>query len=432
MAGSLILTAIRPGKDPPEGTNLELNDDDDEPRRARTSGREFDMGSIVEFPAARHKGATAPRSRSIQSCPYCNGDFSAEGFPGGRLILTPFEYQTPDPDDPDLDIPMFDELRASAFAPDGERAWKEERGKMFGRASGIKLGVADAAWGDDERDTSFSQRQSAVLCHGMSPELMVGGPRFTSNARIGWWVIPQGDERVAVESFVGHILGFVISHPEYTLGGGDNDRGVKIHDHGALPPDDMDFIKVGGGFSKRIGAYPAGLVAKNGHYRLNLSDGKPYSKVVPSIATYMLIGGFGACYSAYGTAFGPVRDDLVIRAERLRVTVEGADGKPQELRGCTLGCFRFASRFEKKTYEYPVPVITLVGKLGEPNGPSLAAWRQAQPLRKALKEGGDWAPVLDHFEPPDPPPEALPDHSYQPPDRYDGPDDGPDDDRISW
>jgi hypothetical protein len=157
----------------------------------------------------------------------------------------------------------------------------------------------------------------------------------------------------------------------------------------------------------------------------------------------MLVNGHGCTYAAYSTAFPIVRDSLVIRAERLRVRVEGADGKPEELKGCTLGKFRFASRIEKKAFEYPVPVITLAGKLGDKDGPTLEEWRQTKALRKVLKEGGDWAPVIDHFEPPEPPPEALPkpdirsgkgawNDNAPPVEGYDGPDDGPDDDAIEF
>jgi hypothetical protein len=275
---------------------------------------------------------------------------------------------------------------------------------MNQRSSGIRLTAADTAWSDDGHDTTFKERQSVVLCHGMSPDLMMGGSRFVPGAKIGSWIVPQGDRRVPFDAFVAHILGFDITHPEYTLGGGSNDRGVFVVDHGAMPPQDMDFIRTAGGVNRILGRYAAGLVAKNGHYRIG-PDQKPYAKVAPTITAYMLVNGHGCTYAAYGTAFPIVRDNLVVRAERLRVMAEGADGKPEELKGCTLGKFQFASRIEKAAFDYPVPVITLVGKLGDANGPTLAEWRQAKALRQVLKEGEDWAPVSDRFEPPDPPPE---------------------------
>jgi hypothetical protein len=281
----------------------------------------------------------------------------------------------------------------------------------------IKLNAADTAWGYDGHDTPFVERQSVILCHGMSPDLIIGGPRFVPGAQIGWWVIPQGDKRVALPSFVGHILAFEIGHPEYTLSGGENDRGVKIHEHGAIPPEDMDFIKKDGGYNRIFGTYPPGLVSKSGHYRIR-PDRKPYSKMVPTILTYMLVNGHGCTYAAYGTAFPPVRDDLVIRAERLRLMGEDENGKPKEIKSCTLGKFQFASRMEKKAFTYPVPVITLAGKVGDANGPTLEEWRQAMGLRKMIKDGGDWAPIafsdalVARAEgPPAAPPEASPHRS---------------------
>jgi hypothetical protein len=104
------------------------------------------------------------------------------------------------------------------------------------------------------------------------------------------------------------------------------------------------------------------------------------------------------------TARQPIKE-LVIRAERLRTKVE-IDGKIEDVRGVTLGAFRFTTAFEKKVYTYPVPVLTLVGKLGEANGPTLEEWRHLQRLRQAFKQGLDWMPQ-DAIDPPAPP-EALP------------------------
>ena len=249
--------------------------------------------------------------------------------------------------------------------------------------------------GGDGRDTPFLGKQSVVLTHGMSPELMVGGPRFVRNAKIGSWVVPQGDARVPFDGetgFVAQIIGFDLSHPEYTVGIGD-DRGVFVCDHGRQAPKDMKFL------------YAAdGRVKKSGHYRVEI-DGQPGNKVVPTIGVSMVVNGYGVVYDAYGTAFAPTKE-LVIRAERLRVKVE-VDGKAEQLRGCTLGKFRFTSRFEKKAYTYPVPVMTLIGKLGEADGPTIEEWRLALDLRQAFKEGLDWVPN-EALDVPAPPAEALP------------------------
>jgi hypothetical protein len=266
---------------------------------------------------------------------------------------------------------------------------------MNERASTIHLTAADkAAMGDDSHDTPFKDRQSVVLCHGMSPELMAGGSRFAHGAAIGDFVVPQGDKRVVFKGssgFVAQVIGFDLSHPEYTVGVGD-DRGVFVCDHGRQGPEDMRWHKAG----------EAG-VAKAGYYRVN--GGHPGNKVTPTVTTYMLVNGYGVVYAMYGTAFRVGRD-LVNRAERLRVKVE-VDGKIEELKGCTLGKFRFTSQFEKKTYTYPIPVVGIVGRLGEAGGPTLAEWRMIQPMRQAFKAGGEWTP-MEALDPPAPPELPLP------------------------
>jgi hypothetical protein len=202
--------------------------------------------------------------------------------------------------------------------------------------------------------------------------------------------------------FVAQIIGFVLSHPEYTVG---DDRGPPVEDHGVRPPKDMEFLKKAGGVSNKIGKYEAGLVAKSGYYRI--VDGKPGNVVRPTITCYMLVNGYGVSYAMYGTAYTVVRD-LVTRAERLRVRVE-VDGKTEELKGCTLGKYRFTSKFETRDYTYPVPVVEIVGRLGEAGGPTLAEWRTVQPLRQAFKEGGEWTP-MEALDPPAPPELPLPSH----------------------
>jgi hypothetical protein len=260
----------------------------------------------------------------------------------------------------------------------------------------IKFTAADREWihGDDAHDTPFRDRQSVVLIHGTSPELVVNGSRFIPNAMIGDYGVPQGDLRAVFKGSVGvvfHPIGFDHTNPEYTVGLGD-DRGVFVCDHGVRAPDDTKFL------------YAAdGIVKKSGHYRM--IGGKPGNRVKPTVTAYGLVNGHGVSYAMYGTAYSVARD-WVNRAERLRAKVE-IDGKLEEIRGCTLGLFLLTSRLEKKgSFTYPMPVVTPVGKLGDANGPSVEQWRLAKRLRQALKQGLDWMPpeALDLPAPP----EALP------------------------
>jgi hypothetical protein len=229
----------------------------------------------------------------------------------------------------------------------------------------------DLVRGDDGHDTPFRDRQSMVLVYGSSPELVFGGSRYVKGAEIGGYVAPQGDKRVPMKSVLMQTVVFTLTHPEYTLGDGEGDRGQFVCDHGVKPPSDMKFLKASGG-----------LVKKTGHYRVG-ADGKPGNKVAPTITAYGLVNGFGASYAMYGTAYGAGRE-FAGRAERLMVRVDPPliitqPGGPAidvpELRGCALGIFELTSRFEKMgPYRVPVPVMTLVGKLGEEGGPTLEQW----------------------------------------------------------
>jgi hypothetical protein len=277
---------------------------------------------------------------------------------------------------------------------------------MNERPSVIHLTAAELAamGGDDGHDTPFRDRQSVVLCHGMSPELQPGSARYAPGAAIGDYVVPQGDKRVVFKGqagFVAQIIGFSLSHPEYTVGVGD-DRGQYVDDHGVNPPKDMRWFKAG-----------ESGVAKAGYYR-TAPDGKPGNKVVPTVTAYMLVDGYGVAYAMYGTAY-KVGRELVIRAERLRVKVE-VDGKTEELRSCILGKYKFTSAFEKKAFTYPVPAIQILGKLGEANGPTEVEYRNILPLRQALRAGGDWTP-METLDPPAPPGLLLPKQGHNPDNR---------------
>jgi hypothetical protein len=259
----------------------------------------------------------------------------------------------------------------------------------------IKLTADDRGLihGDDGHDTPFRDRQSVVLIHGTSPELVVGGPKFVSGALIGDYAVPQGDLRAAFKGSVGvvfHVVGFDHMNPEYTVSLGDGDRGQFVTDHGVTAPKDTKFLQASDG-----------LVRKTGHYRM--IDGKPGNKVVPTVVAYGLVNGHGVSYAMYGTAYS-VGVDWINRAERLRAKVE-IEGKLEEIRGCTLGLFLLTSRLEKKgSYTYPVPAVTTIGKLGEARGPSAEQWRLAKRLRQAFKQGLDWTPP-ETLDPPAPTPE---------------------------
>jgi hypothetical protein len=120
--------------------------------------------------------------------------------------------------------------------------------------------------------------------------------------------------------------------------------------------------------------------------------------------------------------------ELANAAQRLRV--DGLDG----VKGAVLGRFRMSSRLEKKgDRRWFLPVWTLVGKLGQPGGPSLETVLELAEMRKAFKAG--MPPALE-IEPPAPPAPSSIDEAPPldepldgppPPEGYDSPD-NPDND----
>ena len=103
--------------------------------------------------------------------------------------------------------------------------------------------------------------------------------------------------------------------------------------------------------------------------------------------------------------------DLTNRAQVL--SIKGLDG----VKGPVLGRYRMTSRLkEDDTRRWFLPVIEYLGKLGQPNGPSLASVMELAQLRKTFLAGGK--PALEIEGPPAPP--ALPKSPS-----YDGPLDGP-------
>jgi hypothetical protein len=243
-----------------------------------------------------------------------------------------------------------------------------------------------ARQGDDDVDLPFFERQRIALAAAVSPELIPNGPRYVPGLAIGDFAVPQGDMKIVVKGQVGFetfIVGFGHSVPEYLPG-----RGKLVTIHAELPPD-AKFLYASDGVEK------TGFWLKNGN------------KVVPTVTAHLLVNGHGCVYDFYSSAY-KIGKHLVVMAQRLRGAIQGADGRPVEVKGCTLGKFLFTSHMESPkgaaTAPYPLPVVTLVGKLGQPNGPTLAQFKQLRELRQAFRDGLDWVPV-EAIEPPAPPAE---------------------------
>ncbi len=124
----------------------------------------------------------------------------------------------------------------------------------------------------------------------------------------------------------------------------------------------------------------------------------------------------------------PIGRDLTNRAQVL--SVEGLDG----VKGPVLGRYKMTSFLKKEdNRRWYLPAIEYLGKLGQPNGPSLASVMELAQLRKTFLAG--LPPMLEasgaalEIEgPPEPPaPPAPPLDGPPPPEGYDSPD-NPDND----
>jgi hypothetical protein len=132
--------------------------------------------------------------------------------------------------------------------------------------------------------------------------------------------------------------------------------------------------------AKRDGVEKTGLWLKNG------------DRLVEVILAYMVLtGGQGTSFAFYGSGF-PIGRDLSDRASMLKATVGTSS-----VHSCTVGKWRMTSTFEKDgDMRWCKPAVALLGKLGDGGGkgPTVAEWRQAQTLRRAVKDGTPWQEAM--------------------------------------
>jgi hypothetical protein len=275
----------------------------------------------------------------------------------------------------------------------------------------------------DTPDLDIKDRKKIVVVGSTSPEVDPESNRYATGAQVGDFVVPQGDLRKVFKGSVGFealLVGFSLSHPEYEPG-----RGAFVMDHGVKKPPGAKWIDK----KKQKGVEKSGFYLENGN------------KVVPTITAYLVTKDeqghtFGCTYDFYSSAY-KVGREFAVRASRLKATLD-IDGAPKEVKSLAAGKWKFTSRLERKDNNppYPLPVITLIAKLGAENGPSPHEWVLVQKLRNEFKAGEvGWMP-MEALEPPAPGPEwpvldakpkakaAQGDEAPLPPDDYgDGPGD---------
>jgi hypothetical protein len=221
----------------------------------------------------------------------------------------------------------------------------------------------------DSPDLEVRARSKITLVQTNSPELVPGDKRHVPGAQVGMYVVPSGDGgRVAVQQVDFVVVGFSHYFDEYLP-----NRGPWVRPHLKKPSDAV-----------WLDAKRDKNVEKTG---LWLPSG---NRLVEVILTYMVLtGGQAASFKFYGTGF-PVGRDLSDRAASLKAMVGAAS-----VHTCTVGKWRMTSTFEKEAdMRWVKPHVALLGKLGEPKGPTIAEWRQAQTLRRAVRDGTPWQEAL--------------------------------------
>jgi hypothetical protein len=213
------------------------------------------------------------------------------------------------------------------------------------------------------------------LMQPTSAELVPGDPKEVRNAIVGDYVIPRLDEQILVKGPVGYdclIIGAECHWPEYVPG-----RGGFVTSH-VDKPNDARWLKPHESPDGKEGLYRStndNRVEETWYvHELILPD----DESAPFVATQ----------SFSSTAVG-IGKDMLRRAGR----------KVAGVANSVLTKWRVRSRIEKrndKRWALPEPII--LGRYGEPGGPTPEQMRLAGELRRSLKQGLPIAP-----EPPEPP-----------------------------
>jgi hypothetical protein len=217
------------------------------------------------------------------------------------------------------------------------------------------------------------------------PELGAANPHIPG-AMAGGFVVPNQEGRLFMPSPPGFTFGIFAFTKEFAVFEIMSDKSFRYIDSHPEMPEDAGWK--GGPDSKRICRDSKGCVVQEAR--------NAFMKIEET-------GQLGF-YRFSKTAL-PIGRDLTNRAQVLNV--EGLD----RVKGCVLGRYRMTTRKEKQgDRRWFLPVVEYLGKLGQPNGPSLAGVMELAQLRKTFLAG--LPPMLEASRaaleiegPPEPPPE---------------------------
>ena len=284
-------------------------------------------------------------------------------------------------------------------------------------------------------DIPVEMRDLSSLLQAISKELVAGDPKFIPKATAGDFALPRNEERILVKGAVGYSflnLEASVGYPEYKF-----NRGGFVRPHDTKPHNAV-WHKKGKSSDGKEGLYLVDI------------DGNPGNRIEETIYARVLVlpddgGAPFVVTQAYKSTAKSIGADMLRRTSR---KVDGKDVNPVTVK------WRMTSRLERSGDDrWYAPDPQWLGRLGEPNGPTVEEVRLGAQLRKALKTGASWEGPLEPPAPPNPsaqierqPSERQPDDrrgsiaitsgrpalksvETAPPLEHDGgPDDGPDND----
>jgi hypothetical protein len=228
------------------------------------------------------------------------------------------------------------------------------------------------------------------LVQAISSELISGDPKefigpSGARAAAGDWLLPRDGERVLVKGGVG--FEFIVVAGEVIYVEYKQARGGWVTNHLEKPANATWFESVDS---------PDG---KAGLYRIGV-DGQPGNRVEQTVYVHMLIlPGNGdqsfTATQAFRSTATPIGHKLMNAVSR---KLPGG-----EVSNPVLFKWKMTSQLDRDgDFRWHKPLPTLLGKFGEPNGPTIEEVRLGAQLRKAFKTGSDWGVAIEPPTPPDP------------------------------
>ena len=284
-------------------------------------------------------------------------------------------------------------------------------------------------------DIPVEMRDLSSLLQAISKELVAGDPKFIPKATAGDFALPRNEERILVKGAVGYSflnLEASVGYPEYKF-----NRGGFVRPHDTKPHNAV-WHKKGKSSDGKEGLYLVDI------------DGNPGNRIEETIYARVLVlpddGGAPFVVDA------SLQVDRQVDRRR-HAPPHVSQGRRQGCQSCPVK-WRMTSRLERSGDDrWYAPDPQWLGRLGEPNGPTVEEVRLGAQLRKAFKTGASWEAPLEPPAPPNPsaqierqPSERQPDDrrgsiaitsgrpalksvETAPPLEHDGgPDDGPDND----